>query len=119
MANYLTGPHVYLVSQLFGDSFAVTEPACLRRNNNGILRVFENKTLWKFSKEDQMGRKILRKSVTECPIFTIWAAVNGKYTRGEGGLIGRVQNLAENSGKQPLEAPKAWDNITTGTGENM
>jgi len=109
MANYLTGPHVYLVSRLFGDSFDVTEPACLRRNNKGVLRAFENKTLWKFPKQDQIERKILRKSETECPIFTIWTAVNGKY-RAVGG--------AENGGKQPLETLKAWDNITIGTGEN-
>jgi len=43
MANYLTGPHVYPMSQLFRDSFDVTEPTCLGRRNKSISQVFENK----------------------------------------------------------------------------
>ena len=45
MANYLTGTHVYLVSQRFRGSFDVTELTCLRRNNKGILWVFGNNVL--------------------------------------------------------------------------
>jgi hypothetical protein len=112
MANYLTGPHVYPVSQLFRDNYDVVEPTCVRRNNKGNLRVFGNKTLWKFSKQDHMERQILHNSVqylqsrqrstanTEC----VWG----------GGVLDTVHNLVENS-----ETPKAWHAFRVDIGGNI